>query len=149
MEKTKIKKEGWIILGVVTLFFLVMCNMGSDKNSKDSSSKEQTNESQKRLRVASDPNARYELISLDGSSNKRIIVTSRFSRKTLETTYSSRQVNCDDMTFRYLGSGDTIEQMQKSPADKFMSPLVPGSISSEISLLACKNVGYKTLKDPS
>lgn len=89
--------------------------------------------------VSSDSNARHTLIAMAGSLTSLKTVSSRYSRKTGETTYAKREINCTNMSWRYLGYGDTLEKMDKSKADKHMSQAINGSIAGDVALFACMN----------
>ncbi|MGX8939436.1 hypothetical protein ACWWJF_20865 [Symbiopectobacterium sp. Eva_TO] len=46
--------------------------------------------------------------------------------------------DCKSCTVKYLGTGDTLEQMKKSSPDKSMAPIVGESIAYYVGLEACK-----------
>jgi len=90
--------------------------------------------------VPSDPRARYTLVSQSGSSGGLEVVTRRSGSSGV--SYTRRQINCRQMSFRYLGEGDTLEQaMTSANADRTMGPLVEGSISYHVAVFACRRAG--------
>ncbi|MDA8708490.1 hypothetical protein N9M10_03870 [Hellea sp.] len=93
----------------------------------------------KNIKVKADPKAKYTVVNkiVRNSSGNLEIVTKRTS--SYGDSYSKREVSCSNMTFRYLGDGDTIEQMKNSTPSPNMSSLVRGSSSDVISRFACAN----------
>ena len=88
------------------------------------------------LAVPSDANAQYFVLEKAGTPERPIIVTKRIGSS--GTSYSRREVDCATRTWRYLGTGDTKEQMNAGPADPNMTELVPGSIADVVSTEACR-----------
>lgn len=86
-------------------------------------------------KIPSDPSGTYFNLEIDGSGSMRTIVTRREGKS--GTSFSKREVNCANRTFRYLGTGDTLAEMKASKVDPDMGPLTPGSISSYVSDQAC------------
>lgn len=55
------------------------------------------------------------------------------------TSFARREIDCNAMTFRYLGEGDTREELTKEGYNVGkMSELTEGSISTEVSNYACR-----------
>ncbi len=75
-------------------------------------------------------------MKVKNNKNLRSIVTKRVGSSGV--SYSKRLYDCKNNTVKYLGSGDTIEQMNKSKEDVKMSPIVNGSIAYEVGLIICK-----------
>lgn len=88
-----------------------------------------------RIFVPTDSGAQYFLIERAGTQNRPILTTKRVGPS--GTSYARREFDCNANTFRYLGDGDTLEEMKASRPDKTMSPLVRESISEYIGRLAC------------
>lgn len=88
------------------------------------------------LNVPSDPNATYTILAQDTSGNGRTITTKRVGSS--GTSYSRRLYNCADRTVKYLGSGETLEQMKSSQPDPRMGPIVNGSIADYVGAAACR-----------
>jgi TPR repeat protein len=62
------------------------------------------------LNVSADRKANYYLISKSSLKNGNLIVTSRREGPS-GTGFSKREINCQDNSFRYLGDGSTLEEM--------------------------------------
>lgn len=88
------------------------------------------------LHVPSDPKATYTILARDTSGNERTITTKRVGSS--GTSYSRRLYNCADRTVKYLGSGETLEQMEASQPDPRMGPIVTGSIADYVGAEACR-----------
>jgi hypothetical protein len=88
------------------------------------------------LHVPSDPHARFYIIEKSGTGNERVITTNRVSRD--NNSYSKRLYNCREKTVKYLGSGDTLAEMNVSPPDPKMGPITGRSIAYYVGLEACK-----------
>jgi len=65
--------------------------------------------SAKKLHVPSDPNADYFLLEALPLGNNLSVVTRRIGPS--GESFSKREIDCKTTKFRYLGDGDTIEQM--------------------------------------
>lgn len=89
------------------------------------------------LEVPSDRKAQYTVLEKGGSGVERTIVTKRVG-STGTTSYSRRLYNCAEGTVKYLGTGETWEAMENSPAAPDMTPIVPGAIADYVGQEACK-----------
>ena len=90
------------------------------------------------ISVASDPSARYQLLSLSKLPNGNLQVLTRRDGRS-GTSFARREVNCSAMTFRYLGEGDTLKQAQRNTPNRGrMSEAFRDSISGEVSRFACR-----------
>lgn len=88
------------------------------------------------LSVPSDAKAQFFVLEKGGSGSQRTIITKRVGSS--GTSYSKRLYNCADSTVKYLGTGDSLEDMNKSNPDPNMGPIVQGSIAYYVGLEACK-----------
>ena len=88
------------------------------------------------LSVPSDSKAKYTVLQKGASGNNRTITTKREGSSGV--SYSKRLYNCSESTVKYLGSGDTMEQMKASKPDPGMAPIVPGSIAYYVGAEACR-----------
>lgn len=88
------------------------------------------------VNVPADENAQYFVLEKSGSDAERIIVTKRVGPR--GTTYSKRLYNCTESTVKYLGTGDSLEEMAASEADLNMEPIAPGTIGYYVGVEACK-----------
>ena len=90
-------------------------------------------------RIPSDSKATYEVLEKTGKGKKRIITTKRTGPS--GTSYSKREYDCELAKVRYIGTGDTLQEMQSSKPDSKLTGIVDGSIASYIGGVACE--GYK------
>ena len=88
------------------------------------------------LYVPSDSKASYTVLSRDASGNERTITTKRVGSS--GTSFSRRLYNCADRTVKYLGSGETLDQMKASQPDPRMGSIVKGSIADYVGAEACR-----------
>ena len=86
--------------------------------------------------IESDSKATYANVEFGGKGKLRTIVTHRNGPS--GPSFTRREVDCDAGTFRYLGTGDSLEEMRKSKAGGKMSPLTDRSISSYVAAQACE-----------
>lgn len=88
------------------------------------------------LSVPSDAKAKYFVLDKGSNGAMRTIITKRVGPS--GTSYSKRQYDCKAGTVKYLGTGDSLEAMSKSPPDPKMAPIVQGSIAHYVGMEACK-----------
>ncbi|WP_437883526.1 hypothetical protein [Pseudomonas sp. LRF_L74] len=88
------------------------------------------------LAVPSDTKASYTILERDTKGNERKITTKRVGPS--GTSYSQRLYNCSANTVKYLGDGDTLEEMKASKPDDKMAPIVQGAIAYYVGQAACK-----------
>lgn len=88
------------------------------------------------LHVPSDSKATYTILARDTSGKERTITTKRVGSS--GTSFSRRLYNCADRTVKYLGTGETLEQMKSSQPDLRMGPIVSGSIADYVGAEACR-----------
>ncbi|ELO0974496.1 hypothetical protein ACU4M6_004257 [Raoultella ornithinolytica] len=86
--------------------------------------------------IPTDSKAIYTIIDKDMNGSMSTITTMREGPS--GTSYSKRLYDCTAWTVKYLGDGDTLEQMKASRADESMSPIVDNSIAYYIGQRACK-----------
>jgi hypothetical protein len=87
---------------------------------------------------ASDPNAKFEILSNKPLANGNIeVMTKRIGPS--GTSFSRREISCSEYEYRYLGEGDTLEEAfidGSNPGE--MSALTGMSASSDVANEACK-----------
>ena len=88
------------------------------------------------LRVPSDPKAVFRVLSVRGTWPMRQIVTRRESPSGL--TFSEREVDCGENRIRYLGSGESPEEMRRNRHDDPFGPIVEESIAWYVAREACQ-----------
>lgn len=96
----------------------------------------QAHASEYQVTIPSDSSATYTVLQKEAVGNFMTIVTKRDGKSGV--SYSKRMYSCDNNTVKYLGTGDTLEQMDNSPPDESLSPIVPGSIADYIGKEACR-----------
>jgi hypothetical protein len=89
-----------------------------------------------RLSVPSDAKATYFILERGGSADKPTLVTKRVGPS--GTSYSKRLFDCSARTWKYLGDGETLEEMRNSKPDAAMTGLVTGSIADYMWKAACR-----------
>ena len=87
--------------------------------------------------VPSDPRANYYVVSMEGRS-PIILVTQRNGSSGV--SYSKREIECSEGSLRYLGTGDTLAEMEASAADPERKAPIEGSIASDILKFACGKI---------
>jgi hypothetical protein len=98
--------------------------------------------------IPSDPYGRYKFLKMSKMGTNLMVVTERIG-KGGALSYSTREINCNKGTFRYLATGDTIDEMTAnfSKTRESMGALSEGSISSYVAGHACDAMhdkgGYK------
>ncbi|EOC0426633.1 hypothetical protein QMS96_19880 [Cronobacter sakazakii] len=86
--------------------------------------------------VPTDSSANYTVLEKDVNNDFVTIITKREGKSGV--TYSKRMYSCKDNTFKYLGSGETLEQMSSSQPDDHMSPIIAESITDYVGKEACR-----------
>lgn len=87
--------------------------------------------------VPSDPGATYRLLSWSKLASGNLQAITRRDGKS-GTNFARREIDCDAMTFPYLGEGDTLEEAMKDRRDPgTMGELTDRSISTYVSQFAC------------
>ena len=86
--------------------------------------------------IPTDSKAKYTIIDKTLNGSMATITTMREGPS--GTSYSQRLYDCTSWTVKYLGDGDTLEQMKTSKPDEGMSPIVDNSIAYYIGQQACK-----------
>ena len=91
-----------------------------------------------RVLVPSDPKATYDIEVMDVGQGKSALFVVGKRVGPSGTSFTAREVNCVNATFRYMGEGDTFDEMKANINDRAsMAPLVEGSISYYIVQAAC------------
>ena len=79
------------------------------------------------LPIPSDAKAKYFVLERGGSKGMPTLTTKRVGSS--GTSYSQRVFDCSTSQVKYLGTGDSLEEMKNSKPDPNMGPLIKGSIS--------------------
>lgn len=88
------------------------------------------------IQVPTDSKATYTVLDKGSQGSLRTITTKREGSSGV--TFSQRIYNCEANEVKYLGSGESLEEMKRSKADPGMSPIVSGSIAYYLGREACK-----------
>lgn len=86
--------------------------------------------------IPTDSKAKYTIIDKTTNGTMATITTMREGPSGV--SYSQRLYDCAAWTVKYLGDGDTLEQMKASKPDESMSSIVDNSIAYYIGQRACK-----------
>jgi hypothetical protein len=90
------------------------------------------------LYIPSDPKAQYTVLSIKkASKNTKYITTLRQGPS--GDGYSKRLVDCQNLTFKYIATSDTLAGLSEEHPDPSMSPIVGESISAVIVRYACSH----------
>lgn len=99
-------------------------------------SQAKANAGEVRIFIPSDSKANYSVVSQEGPASMPILTTKRFGSSGI--SFSRRVFDCKNRKTRYLATGDTLIQMERSSPDPNFSPVVNGSIAYYQYLYACK-----------
>lgn len=88
------------------------------------------------ISIPTDSKAKYTIIDKSMNGSMAAITTMREGPS--GTSYSQRLYDCAAWTVKYLGDGDTLEQMKASKPEEGMSSIVDNSIAYYIGQRACK-----------
>ncbi|WP_230467978.1 hypothetical protein [Biostraticola tofi] len=89
-----------------------------------------------KLHIPTDIKAEYTVLEKGGKGNFKAIVTKRVGPS--GTSFSKRLYDCSNHTVKYLGEGDTFEEMQSSSPHSDMAPIFDESIADYVGREACK-----------
>lgn len=89
-----------------------------------------------KISIPTDAKAVYTVLGKGERDGLKTIVTKREGSSGV--SYSERAYDCGNRTVKYLGDGETLEQMKLSRADPNMSDIVPQSIADYVGNEACK-----------
>jgi hypothetical protein len=131
------------ITGFAMFLFAVLSACGQPDVSSEALPKEPlpiiaTEIGDKSIVYASDPNARFEILSNKSLPNRNIeVVTKRIGPSGI--SFSRREISCSNYSYRYLGEGDTLDEALKNgPNIGEMSALTGTSASSDVANEACE-----------
>ncbi|MEB7893394.1 hypothetical protein NGK65_06550 [Serratia ureilytica] len=89
-----------------------------------------------KISIPTDSKAVYTVLGKGERDGLKTIITKREGSSGV--SYSERAYDCVNRTVKYLGDGETLEQMKSSHADSNMSEIVPESIADYVGNEACK-----------
>lgn len=118
----------------LSILCLVGCVTAPDRSS--SQTKLASSNTVKQISVPSDSGAQYYVLDKGTLGSLRTITTKRIGPS--GSSYSKRLYSCSGSTVKYLGTGDTLAEMNRSSPSGDLSPIVKGSIAYYVGLEACK-----------
>lgn len=92
------------------------------------------------IQVPTDSRASYYALAVEDLGNGIVEITTKRVAPS-GVSFSKRSIKCHRSEFKYLGDGDTYEEMIASKPKSNYAALVDGSISHYVSLYACSKVG--------
>lgn len=90
------------------------------------------------LKVPSDPHGRYYVIDISPYQMNQSITTIRIGKS--GESYSLREIDCKQSLVRYLGTGDTLEEMMVLRPDPKLGDIFPEAIAYYVARRACRGV---------
>lgn len=127
-----------IVLGFLILL-LASCSSESNQphsQTQRSATEPVLNPGERKFFLPSDASADFTILEVSSGWPERSIVTRRIGKS--GTSYSRRLYNCESQTVKYLGSGGSLAEMESSPPDPRMGPIVFESIAYYVGQQACK-----------
>jgi len=90
------------------------------------------------ISAPSDPGASYRILRINKRANGNLEVLSRRDGPS-STSFARREISCGTYTYRYLGEGDTREEVAPNSQNPGkMSQLTGTSASSDVANAACR-----------
>jgi hypothetical protein len=87
--------------------------------------------------IQTDVKGQYFLVEKGGTADTPTLVVKR--AKAGYNHYVKREFNCAAHTVRYLGEGESLEEMAAAQPDPEAGPIEEGSIPDQLSRLVCPN----------
>lgn len=116
--------KNYTLITLLACFFIAGCDEADDRWTV--------------VPVPSDSRAVYDMLLLDTGLGRDALAVVTRRQSTSGVSYGLREVNCHQRTFRYMGYGDSWDEMMASVDDtEPMTPLVNGSISYYVASAAC------------
>ncbi len=88
------------------------------------------------VNVPAEPNTQFFIVEKTGSSTERVIIIKCVGPS--GTSYAKRLYNCNNNTFKQLGSGSNLTQINESRPEINMRPIPQESIADYLGIEACK-----------
>jgi hypothetical protein len=87
--------------------------------------------------IKTDLEGQYYLVEKGGTTDKPTLVVKRAGPGF--NHYTKREIDCAARTVRYLGEGESLEEMSAAISDTESSPVTEGSIPDQLAKLVCPN----------
>jgi hypothetical protein len=123
---------------------LISCKQEKAASSSEGASSDEG----EKVVVPSDPKATYYILQRAGTELRPVLTTKRVGPS--GTSYTRRECDCTNRTWRYVAEGDTLAELESSPKpDDAMGPLVDGSIADVMWSQACSTLRPAVPKRPN
>lgn len=83
-----------------------------------------------------DDTATYSIVDMTENDSGATVIAKRVGIS--GESYTKRVLNCADRTVLFLGSGNTIEDLETAKPDREATPIFRGSLAASIAEVACK-----------
>lgn len=142
VAKPKSKAKGWIILAgflavLGGLTYLLLPKAPAPMAAKPEPVAEPRRPANY-LEVPSDPKGHYTVLGVYKVDYSHVQIDT-LREGASGTTYSRRLVDCGQAEIMYLGTGETIQEMERERPDPGMAPIVDGSIAYYVARRACQD----------
>ena len=87
------------------------------------------------LNIKTDVKGQYFLVEKTSRAKLVTLLVKRFTVQ--RSVYVKREFDCAANTVRYLGSGESMDEMEKDKADAKVYPIKKGSILDQLAVYAC------------
>ncbi|MFV3370091.1 hypothetical protein ACNFH5_18140 [Pseudomonas sp. NY15435] len=142
MPKAKSKAKGWIILAGFLVVLGWLTYLLLPKSPAPVAAKfEPAAEPQRPasyLEVPSDPRGQYTVLGVSKVDYSHVQIDT-LREGSSGTSYSRRLVDCGQAKIMYLGTGETLQEMERERPDPGMVPIVEGSIAFYVAKRACRD----------
>jgi hypothetical protein len=92
------------------------------------------------LNIKTEVKGQYFLVEkTSGTNNLSTLLVKRVTAQ--RSVYVKREFDCAAKTVRYIGSGESLDEMEKDIADQKAYPVRKNSISAQLSVYACSRSG--------
>jgi hypothetical protein len=88
------------------------------------------------IEINTDIKGKYYIVEKTGTSNNPVLVTKQV-RPNATTHYIKRWFDCKNQTVRYLGEGDTLEELNKAAPEPDSTAIEEGSIPDQLAKHVC------------
>lgn len=85
------------------------------------------------ITLKSDPDAKYSIVEIDGSTSNPLVSAKRVG---VITSYTRHQFDCENRRVRFMGRGASLTDL--SVPDNEETPIFKGSLASVIAEEVCK-----------
>lgn len=145
--KPKPKAKGWFILAGFLLVLGGLTYLLIPKRQAPAPVKAEpvaeTRRPSNYLEVPSDPKGHYTVLGVYKVDYSHVQIDT-LREGASGTTYSRRLVDCGQAKVMYLGTGETLQEMERERPDLGMAPIESGSIAFYVAQRACRDSPIRT-----